>query len=96
MQPWILDDGTKVYLGGNVEGDSARADTARSIIRRVQAGERETSGFGAVPHEAKLDLDQPHLVDSWLRMEFGDVVSAPEFETPASEPRPDPPDGCVY
>lgn len=94
MNPWILDDGTKVYLGGNVEGDTELARWVR-VELRVAKTEMVNSHFGPSPHEEVLDVSVPHLLDAFLRFTWT-VVSAPGFETPASEPRPDPPDGCVY
>jgi hypothetical protein len=97
MDPWVLSDGTKVYLGGRVEGQGEFAPVVRLAVRTVASGERLTSYWGPVPHEARLNFDEPHLVNSWLRAEFGaDLVSAPEFDQPTAEPRPPEPPGAVY
>lgn len=96
MDPWRLRDGTLIHLGGDVAGDSVVADTARAIIRRSKSGEWVATGFGAVPEDPGLDIDVPHLLDSWIRIEFGAPVSAPKFDIPENQPRPEPPEGGVY
>ena len=94
MDPWILSDGTKVYLGGKVEGDSF---TAKRVRDELSAAKREpvNSCYGPPPHCPRLDVDAPHLLDAFLRV-LARVKSAPEFEKPSAEPRPVLPDGAVY
>lgn len=94
MEPWILSDGTKVYLGGGVEGDSSLAEWVHAELQQAKT-EAVNSHFGPSPHEEALEVSVPYLLDAFLRFNW-DVVSAPEFETPKGYPRPDPPPGCVY
>lgn len=96
MEPWILKDGTKVHLGGRVEGDSLCARGIRLEFEDLR-DRRISSGFGPIPHEEPLDVSVPHLLDYWLRHQPAfDVVSGPSVEYPELEPRPAPPPGCVY
>jgi hypothetical protein len=94
MDPWVLSDGTKVTLGGNVSGDSVVADVVRVTMQDAKTGEL-SSRYGATPHEAVLDVNVPHLLDFYLRDRFG-VVSGPDVVYPKAEPRPAPPEGAVY
>lgn len=94
MQPWILSDGTKVYLGGNVSGDSLLAECVRDKMAAAKAGE-VSSGFGAQPHIDALDVTVPHLLDQYLRHRY-DVTSGPDVEYQKEESRPAPPAGAVY
>jgi hypothetical protein len=64
---WELEDGTKVYLGGKVEGDSFEARRLRSEFAEVRRGVNVGSGWGPLPSDEPLNLDTPHLLDSYLR-----------------------------
>jgi len=88
MEPWCFKDGTRVWLGGEVEGDSELAEFFRAQFERVRGGEELCSGFGASPEEERLQLEVPHLLDAWLRLHMGDwLVAAPEVEYPCVVPR---------
>lgn len=97
MDPWVLKDGTEVRLGGAVSGDSGYARCIRRVFSLVRAGDIEPTGFGASPSDAALELDAPHLIDSWLKSNFGKMIeSAPKVEYPRLPERPLPPDGTLY
>ena len=94
MEPWNLSDGTKVYLGGKVEGDSGVAEWVRKELGRAIT-EPVCSWYGAAPHYKRLDVGVPHLLDAFLRFTW-EVSSAPDFDRPIEEPRLAPPEGAVY
>ncbi len=98
MADWVLSDGTVVRPGGTVSGDSVWAGYLRVTFTGIRAGTIQcSSGYGPIPHEAPLDLDQSYLLDAWLRRRFGaEVVSGPDVTYPPHEPRPPEPPGCVY
>lgn len=94
MDPWVLSDGTKVSLGGKVEGSSFTAQRLRGLMSALGTDPVYVNA-GDAPFSVKLDPELPHLLDSFLR-ESATVVSAPAFDRPAAKPRPAPPKGAVY
>lgn len=92
MEPWIFSDGTRVHLGGKVEGNSPFAMT---LMLRLESNSEHpmSSRWGVIGAEPLLDLSVPYLLDAWLRHAVTNEVtlkSAPEFELPVlSEPSDD-------
>lgn len=91
---WEFEDGTVVRLGGEVEGDSPFAHDLRLMLE-ISRNRPVCSWFGASPDYEELDASVPHLLDSWLRTQAIDLVSAPEVEYPVLEPCPAPPEGAA-
>jgi len=91
---WELSDGTLVRQNGTVTGNSDCAKALRMDVRLLTAGDYVPSGFGPMPSVEQLDLDEPHLVDSWVRKAAHTyslrVVTAPEIEYPVIEPEDEP------
>jgi hypothetical protein len=89
MTPWVLSDGTTVHQDGAITGRSNCAKALRGDIHSLNVGEYVSSGYGPMPSVAQLDLNVPHLVDSWVRKTADTyslrVVSAPEVTYPVVE-----------
>jgi hypothetical protein len=94
VDTWTLSDGTTVSLGGIVTGDSILAEVLRSEMQTAKGGEK-SSGYGAVPHIERLDVNVPYLLDYYLRDQY-EVTSGPNVVYPQRVPRPAPPKGAVY
>lgn len=86
MEPWVCGDGSRIWLGGRVDGDGPVAVVARQVFVLVRSGDLIGSGYGAEPETEPLDLDVPHLLDAWVRMQADEVVSAPVVEYPTLDP----------
>lgn len=89
MEPWVLKDGTKLWLGGKVEGEG---DYAYELRERIDLARTRGITSGWLPgYEEMLDVNVPHLVDYWLRecLNFP-VVSGPAVEYPREESPGDP------
>jgi hypothetical protein len=86
MDPWVFSDGTKVWLGGKVEGDSDLAEEIRIGVALVRSGRRVNSGYGPDCGEALLDLGVDYIMDHWLRGLSGSIESAPKVVYPVQEP----------
>jgi hypothetical protein len=93
-------DGTKVYLGGRVTGDSKLADDLRlEIAESKKPGGRISSGYGPANSRESLDLEVPYLLDSWLRRGAPfhvEVSDAPEFAVPDIDPGLEPKVRTIY
>lgn len=100
MDPWVFSDGTKVYLGGKVSGESFFSSSLRTAFSFHRSGrDRLVTSFGTPPDCEVLDLDVPHLLDSWLRGTYPspiELVSSPKFETPSIDPGPEPSEQRIY
>lgn len=77
---WTLRDGTRVRIGGAVDGVSATADYLRNIFA-VSKREYVCSEYGFVNQLQRLDVTVSYLVDSYLRKNF-DVTSGPRVKYP--------------
>lgn len=77
---WTLRDGTRVHIGGAVDGVSATADYLRHIFA-VSKREYVCSEYGFVNQLRRLDITVPYLLDSYLRKNF-DVKSGPRVKYP--------------
>jgi hypothetical protein len=86
MQPWVFSDGTKVWLGGKVEGDSDLAEEVRIVVKLTRTRGRVNSGYGPPCGEELLDPDVDYLMDFWLRSLSAIVVSAPHVVYPEQVP----------
>lgn len=95
MDPWELEDGTKIYLGGKVEGDSFEAKRIRGDFADVRRGVNVSSGWGPLPSHEPLNLNTPHLVDCYLREEY-QVQSGPQVEYPKLKPPAESHPGRLY
>lgn len=96
MEPWVFEDGTRVWLGGRVEGDSGLAKSIRVSFRLLTEGTPIGSGWGRYPSQDILDVRVPHLLDCWLRDKRRVIVSAPEVEYPEMAPQARFRTGVVY
>ena len=90
MTNWTLSDGTEIALGGDITGDSDVADVLRDRVDCVREGGRYPVQISAPPSPARdLDLDDPLLVDAWIRdvarWKGVELVSGPEVEHPPAE-----------
>lgn len=85
-------------MGGGVSGDSDFAGLVRVAMRTAKSKSGVSSGYGPQPHSVALDVNTPHLMDSYLRSHFDEmpIISGPNVEYPKTAPRPAPPPGCVY
>jgi hypothetical protein len=97
---WILGDGTEVRLGGDVRGDSAFARRLRQDVDDVREGLKRTVTRHPIPSgEDLLDLDNPLIVDTWIRNQLWSnsvqLTSAPKLRRPKAKPGGGPP-GRVY
>lgn len=87
MEPWVFEDGTRVWLGGKVAGGSDVAAELRERIALARSSGLVSSGYGLIPSCEPLDVNVPHLMDHWLRsFRRLSVVSGPAVEYPPTEP----------
>ncbi len=87
---WLLSDGTKVRLGGRVEGDGPAAVKLRYDLDTLREGDEVAVPMFGWRGCAKLDLNDIEIVHYWImnkiRFAKATIVSAPEL--PASTPEP--------
>lgn len=86
---WRCSDGTEIDLGGVVRGDEPFAESLRDDIRRIAVGLPPPVQLYPPPGgSVELDVNDPVLVDSWVRNEARllgvEVVDAPDVEYPVS------------
>lgn len=95
MNKWHISDGTKVSLGGNVEGKTAFADGLRRDVKDVEAGHPRSVQSLPPPGTERLNLDDAWHVDCWVRDEATrnglititgpEVVAPDEWNEPADD-----------
>lgn len=82
---WLFSDGTRVQLGGNVEGAGALARKLRDQLELLPYG--RACGVAVEPEPAgkvQLDPGNPYHVDAWVRewlrwVPGVELVSAPKL-----------------
>lgn len=89
---WLLSDGTKVHLGGKVEGSTSLADKFREDAKRAKAGYPRAVCSLPSPGTERLDLTNAWHLDCWVRDEADRaralVIDAPEVKAPAEWDEP--------
>lgn len=101
---WRFNDGTTVHLGGQVDSTTIFGAELRAALADPDA----LVGIHPIPSDAvPLDLDDPALLDAWLRDQMArpyrrelrlrllEAPDVPELPPPPDDD-PDVPDDVVY
>ena len=98
---WVLDDGTKVDVGGRVRGDTVLANMLRHDVDGHKRGRKIWVYAGAIPGPmAEVDLHDPSLVHEWIiqrAVRFDVTVESGPDVKPIERPaRGDYPPGTIF